>query len=696
MAMSKSENKARRLTTQRLYSAASAAHRTAPLDDEMLGRVRRVLKALKRRRLHIEPVLREASDLTALLLRIAPSHAGPEVAAPVEDSAVERQQEVADWLHSAPVTESATADHRPAGSSRSHRRSLKLAPSIPAPQSPNRFRSPSELTADQLAAFADRQRLVALILRDRRTYQQARDETGLTGLSLSHIGRLVARYQAHGDVGLQDWRWSRVTKKRIPAEVRAQLRHLMYKHRGATLSSLTHELRDFCIQNGLEMPSYQWMTKYVRRIPRDEREARQLKLSEWSSRSAPTAKINRAEYGNQRWVADHTDADVWVRFQLADGSWDIGIPYITAIIDEYSRAVMGLTVSLRHPDAWTALLTMRHALIGEHPSGFPDRQKPEAFFVDREKNLISPTVTTPIRALGISFELSLPHYPNCKGSIERFFRTLKENRLASVPGYKYDHQISREAALKRIDEMLTLPQLRDLINQWIRDHYHVTPHGGLSADGIEWTPEEAWAATARGASYDPEELEILLLKQDDVRTIRNTGIRITVEGRRRDLWAPWVAENYGRRIRLAMNPEESHWAVVFDETGRTRLGEVYDLRSEDSPWTLQDVHAARRTRRAVIARLQHYHRETQRTDRQSPTAYRKAKRAAAAAAKAVRPQASAPVDSNLVAKIRQLRSAAPRKAADSTESLHPGARQLHQPNARSDIASKVRKLRRLA
>jgi hypothetical protein len=306
---------------------------------------------------------------------------------------------------------------------------------------------------------------------------------------------------------------------------------------------------------------------------------------------------------------------------------------------------MSIHISLRHPNAWTLAIALRAALVGEHPSGWPPRAPPDGLVHDSGKDLLAESNAISIRCLGIRIDRSLPRYPNMNRIVERFFETLKQNRLCSLPGYKYDGQVSKEAAVKRVNQLLTLPELRKIVRAWIRDYYHVRPHGGISANGVTWTPEELYLATAQGEPLPAEDVDVLLLKQDIIRTITNTGVRITVDGVKRALWAPWVVEACGDKVRLACNPDDLTWAIAYDETGQNRLGMLHDLRSEDSPWTLKDVHQAGRARREQIWALQNYHTVIEERDRPSPKSFRRSRALAAERAKTVPPESPVSITS---------------------------------------------------
>src|SRR5262245_26141565 len=61
---------------------------------------------------------------------------------------------------------------------------------------------------------------------------------------------------------------------------------------------------------------------------------------------------------NEMWQADHSLLDIWVR----DGSGPLVRPWLTVIMDDYSRAIAGFRLSFQAPSAMQTALTLRQAI----------------------------------------------------------------------------------------------------------------------------------------------------------------------------------------------------------------------------------------------------------------------------------------------------------------------------------------------
>ena len=66
-----------------------------------------------------------------------------------------------------------------------------------------------------------------------------------------------------------------------------------------------------------------------------------------------------------------------------------------------------------------------------------------------------------------------------RGPVERFFRTLREDLLQALPGYKGPDVHSRGADPEAGRVLLCLDELEDMIRQWVAVIYHHRPHDGL-------------------------------------------------------------------------------------------------------------------------------------------------------------------------------------------------------------------------
>ena len=67
---------------------------------------------------------------------------------------------------------------------------------------------------------------------------------------------------------------------------------------------------------------------------------------------------HRAERPNATWQVDHTELDILIQ----DANGKPARPWLTVILDDYSRAVCGYMVFLGAPSALNTALALRHGI----------------------------------------------------------------------------------------------------------------------------------------------------------------------------------------------------------------------------------------------------------------------------------------------------------------------------------------------
>ncbi len=182
---------------------------------------------------------------------------------------------------------------------------------------------------------------------------------------------------------------------------------------------------------------------------------------------------------------------------------------LTVAMDWYTRCITGLRltpVSTKSVDAAAVLYQSfrprpagkdwpREAVWPEH--GIPrtvmvDRDAmdgptagasgpaivPETLVIDHGKIYISDHLTSVCRRMGISIQPARLRTGRDKGPVERFFRTLREDLLQALPGYKGPDVHSRGLD-PEADAFFYLDELEDMIRQWVAAIYHHRPHEGL-------------------------------------------------------------------------------------------------------------------------------------------------------------------------------------------------------------------------
>lgn len=114
----------------------------------------------------------------------------------------------------------------------------------------------------------------------------------------------------------------------------------------------------------------------------------------------------------------------------------------------------------------------------------------EAIVVDHGKVYVSDHVYSVCERQGISVQPARPYTPTDKAPVERVFRTLKDDLLVALPGYKGADIGSRGASVEE-DAYYFLDELEQIIREWIVEVYHRTPHDGLcvpEVPGLKMSP----------------------------------------------------------------------------------------------------------------------------------------------------------------------------------------------------------------
>jgi putative transposase len=384
-------------------------------------------------------------------------------------------------------------------------------------------------------------------------------------------------------------------------------------------------------------PSYESVYQYLRSLPKAVQLARDEGLDAWDKHGRPFVDYDPATRPNEIWQIDHTRLDIWIRTEVAPGVWEARQVYLTAVLDVYSRAVMGYVLSTKVPDAWTTALALRAAILPEQDPQRPMCGLCGTLVPDHAKEFMAGDTRRLTNALGIHLEPTPPYYPNMKAQIERFFGTLHAF-LSALVGYMPADGRSRGAAAKLIPALLTLPQLRAEIAGFLAE-YHARPHAGIGDEA----PAARWERTAHPAlPASEEDLNVLLLKDDTVRTVTKGGIRFTmkirvvvpcdadvtgdgeerVEVRRGRYWAPELMDYWQEEVRVRYNPEDPESVLVYHGTTGELLCEAWLMGYASSKYGPVEVkHLRVGYRKGLKERTSDYAKEVARDDRRSARAH---------------------------------------------------------------------------
>lgn len=298
-------------------------------------------------------------------------------------------------------------------------------------------------------------------------------------------------------------------RKSVSSELEQIIAGLILQSPAPTIASVHRTIKEICSRNGWKTPSY----RVVHDIG-DKLSSGLLTLAhqgEKAYRQAFDIIIRReSERQNEIWQADHTPLDILI----LDGNNDPKKPVLTAVIDDYSRAVAGYYLSFEPPSSVRVALALRQAIWRKEEPSWTICGIPDKLYTDRGSDFMSHHIDQV--AIDLKFELiqSLPGQPKGRGKIERFFQTVTELFLIDQPGYA--------PGAAKVEATLTLEELEARFSKWLIDDYMQRVHSETGT-----TPKEKWESGAflPRMAESREQLDLLLLTVAKPRRVQRDGIR---------------------------------------------------------------------------------------------------------------------------------------------------------------------------
>ena len=223
-------------------------------------------------------------------------------------------------------------------------------------------------------------------------------------------------------------------------------------------------------------PSYAVVYDVVRRLPADL-----VTLAHEGSKAYADAfeLVHRreADRPNAIWQADHTLLDIL----LVREDGPAAKPWLTVIIDDYSRAIAGYFLFFEAPSALQTALALRQAIWRKDEARWHVCGIPDVLYTDNGSDFTSRHLEQVAADLKMRLVFSTPGRPRGRGRIERFFATLNPMFLPGLPGH------APAGGGVRGQPALTLPELDPLLREFILGTYHRREHGETKT-----APQERW------------------------------------------------------------------------------------------------------------------------------------------------------------------------------------------------------------
>lgn len=219
------------------------------------------------------------------------------------------------------------------------------------------------------------------------------------------------------------------------------------------------------------------------------------------------------EHRAQLYEADHKQLAIEV---LAPRAQRPQRPWVTLIIDGYSRVIVGWALSLQ-PTQAEVLTALRAAVTAD-----PDRcfgGIPDVLRVDGGLEFAARSIEDACAALAVLVNRTQPYSPWQKGKIERLNRTIDDTLLRSLPGWT-DGPRAANGRLLGARPVLGLERLVALFAAWVRDYNESRPHAGLDGQ----TPIGRWREDGHPTTCIPVEQVRWMLLAGEQRTVNKDGI----------------------------------------------------------------------------------------------------------------------------------------------------------------------------
>lgn len=225
---------------------------------------------------------------------------------------------------------------------------------------------------------------------------------------------------------------------------------------------------------------------------------------------------------------DHSRMDVFVIDELT--GLPLGRPWLTIVIDEFSRYVLGYYLSFEEPSSVSMTRALRHALSPKEASSdskclWDAWGIMEVLVVDNGMEFHTRALEAGAGRFGITVQFCPRRKPWYKGKVERFFGTINTGLLVDMKGKTFSSVLLKGDYDPSKHAVMTLNTLRRVLHTWIVDIYHQEDHGGLD----DRTPAMVWGEAMAGVDrfLPPSSLALeTAFSKSDKRRLTHKGIEL--------------------------------------------------------------------------------------------------------------------------------------------------------------------------
>ena len=364
-------------------------------------------------------------------------------------------------------------------------------------------------------------------------------------LPLRTLTRWVQRYRAEGLAGLVRKRRRDSGHHRLHPTLQQLIEGLALQTPPLSVRAIHRHVSALASQHALKPPSYGLVYAIVHHL------SPALMTLAHHGPKAYAQEFDllyrrEADGPNVLWQADHCLLDLL----LVRAGQVPAKPWLTVVLDDYSRAMAGYFLTFDAPSALNTALALRQAIWRKDDPRWQVCGIPQTLYTDCGSDFTSQHIAQVSIDLKIRLTNSIPGQPRGRGRIERFFRTVQQMLVCDLPGYAPSQRPVRA------HPQLTLHDFETRLQDFVFEGYHMRPHSETHVP-----PQQRWEAGGflpqMPASL--EQLDLLLLTVAKPRKIHRDGLRFL--GQR--YMDPTLAAYVGESVILRYDPRDVAEVRVF-------------------------------------------------------------------------------------------------------------------------------------
>ncbi|WP_340392527.1 Mu transposase C-terminal domain-containing protein [Macrococcoides caseolyticum] len=396
---------------------------------------------------------------------------------------------------------------------------------------------------------------------------------------ISTLYRWKKNYESDGLVSLVNQKRSDAGIRKVDEIIYKEIQNIRLKNKRINIATVHRKIIKFCSENQLKPPSYKQVYDIVKEIPQSKIDLIQKEESVYRDKHE-LIKIRESSYPNEIWQADHTLLDI----HILDQKGNINRPWLTIIMDDYSRAISGYNISFDSPNALSTALTLHQAIWTKEDKEWKICGIPEKFYTDHGSDFTSHHMEQVAIDLKINLIYSKVGIPRGRGKVERLFQTINQLFLEELPGYLNNSNDHNLLDFKAFEENLHY----FLIHQYNYKSHSVTKYAPIE----RWNKDNFIPNLPKSL----EQLDLLLLEISKSRKVHPDGIHFQGFRYTNTNLSAYVGEHVLIRynpndlaeIRVfyrdkflctAISPQLSEYTIDMKELERARTNRRKDLKN---------------------------------------------------------------------------------------------------------------------